>query len=69
MHAFDIESTNVSLTPDKTGIYITINPKEGESKYTVESTEINGNTAGYTKEIEDLIQTAPGSPYNGAWAT
>lgn len=55
---FDIESTNVSLTPDKKGIYITINLKEGD-KYTVESTEINGNTAGYTKEIEDLIQIAP----------
>ncbi|MEJ1775399.1 POTRA domain-containing protein, partial [Escherichia coli] len=38
-------------------------------KYTVESTEINGNTAGYTKEIEDLIQIAPGSLYNGAQVT
>ena len=38
---FDVESTQVSISPDKKNIYITINVKEGE-KYTVSSVKLAG---------------------------
>ena len=39
---FSIDSTQVSITPDKEGIYITINLKEGE-KYTISEIKLAGS--------------------------
>lgn len=60
---FNIDSTQVSITPDKQDIYITINITEG-AKYTVSGTNISGNTLVAREEIEQLIQVKPGDTFS-----
>ncbi|MFP3019688.1 MAG: outer membrane protein assembly factor BamA [Arsenophonus sp.] len=65
---FNIDSTNVSLTPNKKDIYITINVIE-ENKYTISGVELNGETAGHYDEINQLITIKPSSLYKGSEVT
>ncbi|BBI99505.1 outer membrane protein assembly factor BamA [Ferrigenium kumadai] len=60
---FNIDSTQVSITPDKKDIYITINLTEGP-KYTVSKVGVSGNTIVPKEEIESLIQVKAGDTFS-----
>jgi outer membrane protein insertion porin family len=56
---FSIDSTQVSITPDKRDIYITVNITEGE-KYTVSDIKLAGETLLPEDEVRKLITVQPG---------
>ncbi|TRX57092.1 outer membrane protein assembly factor BamA [Thalassomonas sp. M1454] len=65
---FAIDSTQVSMTPNKEGVYITMNVTEGE-QYTVSEVEFVGDMAGYDKTIEAISPLRINELYNGAEVT
>ncbi|HBW3214396.1 TPA: outer membrane protein assembly factor BamA [Klebsiella pneumoniae] len=65
---FAIESTQVSMTPDKKSLYITIALNEGE-RYRVDRTQVTGDLAQHGPEIEALAQPLAGACYSGAQVT
>ncbi len=60
---FNIDSTQVSITPDKKDIYITINLTEGE-KYTVSDVKLGGEMLLPEAELRRLIQLEPGQTFS-----
>ncbi|MFB3101496.1 MAG: outer membrane protein assembly factor BamA, partial [Gammaproteobacteria bacterium] len=56
---FNIDSTQVSITPDKKGIYITINITEGEL-FTVSEVKLTGTLILPEEELSDLISVREG---------
>ena len=60
---FNIESTQVSITPDKKDIYITINVKEGE-KYTVSDFRFAGNLPLTEEEMKGLVSLKVGDVFS-----
>ncbi|MBS3951452.1 MAG: outer membrane protein assembly factor BamA [Methylomicrobium sp.] len=65
---FNIESTQVAITPDKKEIYITINVKEGDV-YTLEKVKLAGNLIVQPDEITKLVQVGPGEIFSRRNAT
>ncbi|MYM39218.1 outer membrane protein assembly factor BamA [Duganella qianjiadongensis] len=59
-----IDSTQVSITPDKKDIYITINITEGQ-KYTVSGIKFEGETFGREEELRSLVLLRKGETYSG----
>jgi outer membrane protein insertion porin family len=59
-----VESTQVSITPDKKDIYITVNISEGD-KYTVSGVKLEGEMFGREEELKSLVQLKPGNVYSG----
>ena len=60
---FAVESTQVSITPDKRDIYITINIIEGE-KYTVSSVGVGGQMLIPREEVDKLIRFKAGDVFS-----
>ena len=59
-----VESTQVSITPDKKDIYITININEGD-KFTVSNVKLEGEMLGREQELSSLVSLKPGDVYSG----
>jgi outer membrane protein insertion porin family len=60
---FAIESTQVSITPDRKDIYITLNVVEGE-KYTVSDVQLGGQLLLPREEMERLVQIKAGEVFS-----
>jgi outer membrane protein insertion porin family len=60
---FRIDSVNVTITPDKRDIAVTINVFEGE-RYTVSGVKLSGELLGLDEELQPLITVQPGAVYN-----
>lgn len=60
---FNIDSTQVSITPDKRDIYITLNLTEGE-KYTVTDVKLGGDLLISEAELRKLITLKPGDIFS-----
>src|SRR5688500_13049626 len=60
---FSLESTQVSITPDRRDIYITTNVVEGEI-YTVSAVSLAGQMLVPREELEALIQLKPGDTFS-----
>lgn len=59
---FSIDSTQVSITPDKKDIYITVNITEGE-RYTVSEVKLAGQLLLPEEELRKLIELKPGDVF------
>jgi len=64
----NVESTQVSITPDKKDIYLTINITEGE-QYTVKDFKFEGEMFGREDELRQLVLLRSGKTYSGAALT
>jgi outer membrane protein insertion porin family len=60
---FVIESTQVSITPDKKDIYVTVNVIEGE-KYTVTAVTLDGQMLLPREELAKLVTIKPGEVFS-----
>lgn len=65
---FSIDSTQVSMTPEKSGIYITLNVDEGE-QYTISDVELIGDLLGHEDYIKLVLPLTKGELYNQAEVT
>lgn len=62
---FNVESTQVSISPDKQDVYITVNVTEGE-RYQVNSVKLAGDFAISEDELKKLVQVKPGDVFSRA---
>ena len=60
---FKVDSTQVSILPNKTDIAITINITEGE-RFVVSGVKLEGNFLGKDDEFKSLVTIKPGEAYN-----
>src|SRR3954468_10232768 len=60
---FLVESTQVSITPDRQDIYLTVNIVEGE-KYTVSNVELSGQMLVPKEDLAKLVELKPGEVFS-----
>lgn len=65
---FNIESTQVSITPDRRDIYVTINVREGD-RFTVSAVKLGGQLLVPEEELKKLIAIKPGEVFSRAKLT
>jgi len=65
---FSIDSTQVSIDPERRGVYITIAVREGQA-YRVKGFRFSGDTMGREDELRRLIRLKPGDNYVGSRLT
>ena len=65
---FNIDSTQVAITPDKKDIYVTINIKEGDI-YTLDKVKLAGNLVVPAEELIKLMKVGPGEIFSRKSAT
>ncbi len=65
---FKVDSTQVSMTPNKEAVYIALNVTEGE-QYTVSEVDFIGDMAGFEQTIRAINPLQEGKLYNGAEVT
>lgn len=65
---FVIESTQVSITPDKKGVFLTISIREG-NKFTVNKVSLAGELLGKEAELIQLVSIKSGDTFSSAKLT
>lgn len=65
---FNVDSTQVSISPDKQDITITINVTEGQP-YTVTAVRLEGDYLGKDEDFKTLVRIKPGEPYRAEQVT
>ena len=65
---FNIDSTQVAISPNKKDIAITINVAEGE-RFVVSGIKLEGNYLGKDDEFKSLVTIRPGEAYNADLVT
>lgn len=65
---FNIESTQVAITPDKKDIYVTVNVKEGDV-YKLDKVKLAGNLVVKPEELIKLFKVGPGEIFSRKSAT
>jgi outer membrane protein insertion porin family len=65
---FNVTSTQVTMTPDRKGLYVTINVDEGE-KYKVKEVNLTGELMGREALMKAILPIKAGETYNGGNVT
>jgi outer membrane protein insertion porin family len=65
---FNIESTQVSISPDKKDMYLTVSLHEGEP-YTITGISVSGDTLNRTEELQKLVTLKVGDRFSAAKLT
>ncbi len=65
---FQVDTTQVAISPDKKGVYITLGIDEGEA-YSIDQVKYRGELIGKEQEFKDLAPFTSGDVYNGSAVT
>ena len=65
---FNVDSTQVAISPDKKGVYITLGLEEGEV-YTVKDVKFRGDLVGEQDAFESMVPFESNETYNGSLVT
>ncbi len=65
---FNVDSTQVAISPDKKGVYITLGLDEGEV-YTVKGVKFRGELVGEQDKFENMVPFESNETYNGSLVT
>ncbi len=65
---FNVDSTQVAISPDKQDITVTINITEGQP-YTVTAVRLEGDYLGKEEDFKTLVKIKPGEPYRAEQVT